>query len=162
MPTQVEILQEQMLLMGMGLKPVKIWPPRCQWYNSDGSVNGTLPCDPYSRLLYLSKGLVPEVAMPKATHDNVTLLDAVVDLMSDRPMHEGTASEILNVLEGMVVGLSPVLPLDATRFSIALFDLASQLEGHGIEVRRLTRGRNRGIRLLNRRFRETVNSGENP
>ena len=128
MPTQVEILQEQMLLIGMGLKPVKIWPPRCQWYNSDGSVNGTLPCDPYSRLLYLGRGLIPEVAMPEETHDNVTLLDAVVDLMSDRPMHEGTASEILNVLEGMVVGLSPVLPLDATRFSIALFELASPSE----------------------------------
>ena len=162
MPTQVEILQEQMLLMGMGLKPVKIWPPRCQWYNSDGSVNGTLPCDPYSRLLYLSKGLVPEVAMPKATHDNVTLLDAVVDLMSDRPKHEGTASEILNVLEGMVAGLSTVLPIDATRFSIALFDLAQQLGDHGIEVRRLTRGKKRGIRLLNRRYRETVNSAANP
>jgi len=77
-------------------------------------------------------------------------------------MHEGTASEIPNVLEGMVVGLSTVLPLDATRFSIALFDLASQLEDHGIEVRRLTRGKKGGIRLLNRRYRETVNSGENP
>ena len=100
--------------------------------------------------------------MPKTNHDNVTLLDAVVDLMSDRPMHEGTASQILHVLEGMVVGLSPVLPLDATRFSIALFELASQLEGHGIEVRRLPRGKKRGIRLLNRRYRETVNSDETP
>ena len=162
MATQAELTKERQLHAGMGLPAVKIWPPRCQWYNSDGTVNGNLPCDPYSRLLYLNRGLIPEVAMPKANHNNVTLLDAVVDLMSDRPMHEGTASEILDVLEGMVAGLSSVLPLDATRFSIALFELASQLDGHGIDVERLTRCKKRRIRLLNRRYSEAVNSGGNP
>ena len=128
MATSAELIKERQLLTGMGLPLVKVWPPKCTWYNPDGSVNGHLPCDPYSRLLYMGRGLIPEIAMPKTNHGNVTLLDAVVDLMSDRPMHVGTASEILHVLEGMVVGLSPVLPLDATRFSIALFELASPSE----------------------------------
>jgi len=26
--------------MGMGLKPVKKWPPRCKWYRPDGSGGG--------------------------------------------------------------------------------------------------------------------------
>jgi hypothetical protein len=48
MATQQEIIKERELLKRMGLKPIKVWPPRCRWFNPDGSPNGILPCDPYS------------------------------------------------------------------------------------------------------------------
>ena len=60
MATQAELTKERQLLAGMGLRPVGVWPPKCQWHNPDGTINGTLPCDPYSRLLYLGRGLIPE------------------------------------------------------------------------------------------------------
>ena len=66
MATQAELTKERQLLAGMGLRPVAVWPPKCQWHNPDGTINGTLPCDPYSRLLYLGRGLRPDVAMVKS------------------------------------------------------------------------------------------------
>ena len=71
MATQQEILKERELLKGMGLKPVKVWAARCRWFNPDGSSTGILPCDPYSRLKYLGKGLRPEIGIPD-DHDNTT------------------------------------------------------------------------------------------
>ena len=62
MATQAELTKERQLLTSMGLPLVKVWPPRCTWYNPDGSVNGHLSCDPYSRLLYMSRGLRPDVS----------------------------------------------------------------------------------------------------
>ena len=59
MPTHTELTRERELLTDLGLMPVSLWPPRCTWYRKDGSVAGKLPCDPYSRLLYMSRGLRP-------------------------------------------------------------------------------------------------------
>jgi hypothetical protein len=52
MATQADLIRERELLVALGFLPVKVWPPRCTWYQPDGSVAGKLPCDPYSRLLY--------------------------------------------------------------------------------------------------------------
>ena len=97
MPTQQEILKERELLKGMGLKPIKVWLPRCTWYNPDGSVHGDLPCDPYSRLLYLGRGLRPGIAVD-ATPPSLqchSLQDAIVELMDDMESWDGTATELL-------------------------------------------------------------------
>ena len=76
------------MLTELGVPPVKVWPPRCTWYNPDGSVNGNLPCDPYSRLLYLSRGLRPDIGVISGVGAvspviTVTLLDAVVSLVDE-------------------------------------------------------------------------------
>ena len=116
MATSAELIKERQLLTGMGLPLVKVWPPKCTWYNPDGSVNGTLPCDPYSRLLYMRRGLRPDVgnnSPAPAEPGRVTLIDAVVDLMQERTTWEGTASELLSTLEGA----TDDLPADATRLS---------------------------------------------
>ena len=76
----------------------------------------------------------------------VTLLDAVADLMHERSTWEGTASELLSTLESA----TDDLPVDATRFSKELSKLASQLAVRGVVVERMTRSRQRGIRLTRR------------
>ena len=76
----------------------------------------------------------------------VTLIDAVADLMQERSTWEGTVSELLSTLEGA----TDDLPADATRLSKALGKLASQLAVRGVVVERMTRGRQRGIRLTRR------------
>jgi hypothetical protein len=152
MATSAELIKERQLLTGMGLPPVKVWPPRCTWYNPDGSVNGHLPCDPYSRLLYMSRGLRPDVASttlspsppPVASADS--LPEAVKSFMDGQDVWEGTATELLSTLEGTYEGL----PADGTRLSKTLFKLASQLAVRGISVERLRRGKQRGIRLYRR------------
>ena len=58
--------QDQKLLAALEVDPsvgdiVKRWPARCVWYNHDGGVIGTIPCDPYSRQRYMARGLRPEV-----------------------------------------------------------------------------------------------------
>ena len=149
MATRAEIALERELLTNLGLSPVKHWPPRCIWHNPDGSVAGKLPCDPYSRLLYMERGLRPDVgnnSPAPAELGRVTLLDAVADLMHERSTWEGTASELQSTLEGA----TDDLPADATRLSKALSKLASQLAVRGVIVERMTRGRQRGIRLARR------------
>ena len=68
----------------MGVKLIIVWTPRCRWFNPDGSFTGMLPCDPYSRLKYLGKGLRPEIGIPNE-HDNTpggnTLEDAIKGLV---------------------------------------------------------------------------------
>ena len=101
MATQQDLIRERELLGGLGLPPVRVWPPRCVWYRADGSVVGKLPCDPYSRLLYLGRGLSPDVAMGKreSVPAAPTLLDAVTTLMQDRDTWEGTATDLLTTLD---------------------------------------------------------------
>ena len=111
MATSAELIKERQLLAGMGLPPVKVWPPRCTWYNPDGSVNGHLPCDPYSRLLYMGRGLRPDVAsttlspspLPVTPADS--LPEAVKTLLDGQDVWEGTASELLSTLEDTCDGL---------------------------------------------------------
>ena len=143
------VIRERELLTNLGLSPVKHWRPRCIWHNPDGSVTGKLPCAPYSRLLYMERGLTPDVGndSPAPTEPGrVTLLDAVADLMQERSTWEGTASELLSTLESATDDLR----VDATRLSKALSKLASQLAVRGVVVERMTRGRQRGIRLTRR------------
>ena len=149
MPTMQDLIRERELLINLGLSPVKHWPPRCIWYNPDGSVAGKLPCDPYSRLLYMGRGLRPDVGNDSpapAQPARATLLDAVADLMHERSTWEGTVSDLLSTLESA----SDDLPADATRLSKELSKLASQLVLRGVVVERMTRGRQRGIRLTRR------------
>ena len=104
MATSAEQIKELQLLTGMGLPPVKVWPPRCTWYNPGGSVNGHLPCDPYSRLLYMSRGLRPDVAsttlspspLPVTRADS--LPEAVKTLLDGQDVWEGTASGGLSLI----------------------------------------------------------------
>ena len=80
---------------------------------SDGSVHGDLPCDPYSRLLYLGRGLRPGIAVD-ATPPSLqchSLQDAIVELMDDMESWDGTATELLSTLNGSVDGIFG----DATR-----------------------------------------------
>ena len=148
MATQAELTKERQLLAGMGLRPVSVWPPKCQWHNPDGTINGMLPCDPYSRLLYMGRGLRPDVAMVRSepVQRPMTLVDAVAGLMQGRDSWEGTASELLVMLDGA----TPELPVDATRLSKALNKLASQLVVRGVVVEHVKTAKRRGIRLLRR------------
>ena len=151
MPTQQELIKERELLQGMGLKPIKVWPPRCRWSSPDGSINSILPCDPYSRLKYLNRGLRPEIGIPDTSYNVTTprlqcnpLLNAVVELVRGRDSWEGTATELLSMLDGSVD--DP--PKDATRLSKALKMLASPLADAGIHVA-MTRTRHaRGISIM--------------
>jgi hypothetical protein len=127
----------------MGLKPIKVWSPRCRWFNPDGSSTGILPCDPYSRLKYLGRGLRPEIGIPD-DHGNTTtgnsLEDAVIGLVG----WSGTATELLSILRGSIDDV----PADATRLSKALKMLASHLADSGIHVA-MTRNRNaRSISIM--------------
>ena len=70
----------------------------------------------------------------------------MVAFMDGRETWEGTASELLSTLEDA----TDDLPADATRLSKALSKLASQLALKGVVVERMTRGRQRGIRLTRR------------
>ena len=155
MATQSELVRRRKLLERMGLPPVRAWPPRCTWHNPDGNVKGTLQCAPYSRLLYLGRGLRPGIAgvgiappVPGtlSSGTTVTLVDAVVALVDEVGTLECMASELLTMLEG----LAYEVPVDATRMSKVLTKLASQLAVRGIAVERIPRGRQRGIRLMRR------------
>ena len=148
MATHTELMKERRLLAGMGLRPVNVWPVRCTWYLPDGSVHGTLPCDPYSRLLYMGRGLRPDVAIVRSEsiQTPVTLVDALTRMMQGRDVWEGTASELLVMLDGT----TPELPVDATRLSKALNKLASQLAVRGMVVEHVKTAKRRGIRLLRR------------
>ena len=155
MATSAELIKERQLLTRMGLPPVKVWPPKCTWYNPDGSVNGNLPCDPYSRLLYMGRGLRPDVAGPTMSSASSATLpvtpadslpEAVKTLLDGLDVWEGTATELLSTLGGTCDGL----PADGTRLSKTLFKLASQLAVRGVSVERLRRGKQRGIRLVRR------------
>ena len=149
MPTHTELTRERELLTDLGLRPVSLWPPRCTWYRKDGSVVDNLPCAPYSRLLYMSRGLRPDVADGPSTGLTTSptpLLETNVAFMAGRDAWEGTASELLSALEPLGRGL----PADGTRLSKELFGLASQLAARGIGIERLPRGRQREIRMVRR------------
>ena len=149
MASALRIKQERELLAGLGLGPVRAWPVRCMWYKADGSSVGPLPCDPYSRIMYMDRGLRPEVAgevnvasKPAST----TLLDAVSSLMEGRSAWEGTASELMVLIDDATTDK----PADATRLSKELNILASSLSVRGISVERVKTSNRRGIRLERR------------
>ena len=151
MATGTNLIKEREMLAELGVAPVKIWPARCTWYRPDGTVLGNLPCDPYSRMLYMSRGFRPNIGAasqgaqtgPSVT---VTLLDALVALVDDAGILEGTATELLTKLQGV----ADELPQDATRLSKGLTGLASQLAARGIVLERVKTSQGRVIRLLRR------------
>ena len=154
MPTHLEIAREHELLTGLGLAPVQHWPPRCTWYSPDGSVMGSLPCDPYSRLRYMGRGLRPDIwnrpqesstarTVPAAAS---TLLDAVVELMQDRDTWEGTASELLTVLASS----TDDVPANAARLSRDINGIEQELSVRNIGIERTRDYRRRGVRLFRR------------
>ena len=116
--------------------PVRVVP--------DGSLIGTLPCDPYSRLLYLGRSLRPDVGTLPTPRPTRTI--EVVGLLRDRDTWEGTATELLSRLKWAVDDI----PDDATRLSKTLTKLASPLSAAGIRVARTRTNNSRGI-LLTRR-----------
>ena len=159
MATSAELIKERQLLTGMGLPLVKVWPPKCTWYGPDGSVMGTLPCDPYSRLRYMGRGLRPDVVsrlkLPRLQESNAartvpavasTLLDAVVELMQDRDTWEGTASELLTVLASS----TDDLPASAARLSRDINGIEHELSVRNIGIERTRDYRRRGVRLFRR------------
>ena len=96
MATHTELTGERELLTDLGLRPVALWPPRCTWYRKDGSIAGKLPCAPYSRLLYMSRGLRPDVADGPSTGLTTSptplLRDPMVAFMDGREAWESTAT----------------------------------------------------------------------
>ena len=150
MATHTDIKRERQLLDNLGLLPVKKWPVRCTWYKPDGSIHGTLPCDPYSRLLYMGRGLRPSVGKglvgrePMPTPSAITsvpLVDTLVEFMADKTVWDGTASELHTNL------VSADMPKDAIRLSKALSKLASLIEAKGIFLERTRDAQRRGIRM---------------
>ena len=144
--TQAEFKRERELLAGLGLSPIKHWAARCKWYKPDGSFHAELPSDMYSRLLYMGRGLRPEVGIPSrevVENTSVTLLDAVVNLMDGVATWRGTASDLLSVLDGK----TGELPVDGTRLSKRLNKLASQLLAMGIVMERVKSAKKREILL---------------
>ena len=146
MASALDIKQERELLAGLGLGPVRAWPVRCMCYKADGSAVGPLPCDPYSRIMYMDRGLRPEVAgeingtsKPAST----TLLDAVSSLMEDRSAWKGTASELMVLINDTTTDK----PADAMRLSKKLNIVASSLSVMGISVECIKTSNRRGIRL---------------
>jgi hypothetical protein len=153
MATGTNLVKEREMLSELGVAPVKIWPARCTWYRPDGTVLGNLPCDPYSRMLYMSRGFRPDitatatrVVRPTPKPSPVVLIDALINMVRARETWEGTAGELLAALRA-VSGTASGLPVDPTRMGKKLRELASQLATNGITVQEMKRGRNRGYRL---------------
>ena len=138
MTTGTNLIKEREMLAELGIAPVKIWPAKCTWYRPNGTVLGNLPCDPYSRMLYMGRGFRPDISV--ASQDTqtepsvtVTLLDALVALVDDAGILECTATELLTKLHGV----ADELPQDTTRLSKDLTGLASQLAARGIVLERV-------------------------
>ena len=150
MSTQANLRKERELLAGLGLQPVRAWPAKCLWYWPDGSVNGNLPCDEYSRILYMGRGLVPSVARKIAPDTGPTEPDGLMAVMcrfiDEQGPFEGTVSELHEHLQHRATGL----PGSATRLSRALSGLASQMIVQGMVMQRMPRGRDRILRLSRR------------
>ena len=149
MASAIDIKQERELLAGLGLGPVRAWPVRCMWYKADSSSVGPLPCDPYSRIMYMDRGLRPEVAgeingASKPT--SATLLDAVSSLMEGRSAWEGIASELMVLINDDTTDV----PVDAIRLSKSLSMLSSQLATRNVFMERSKTSKGRVIKLARR------------
>ena len=155
MATPQELKRETDLLEGLGLPRVRVWPARCDWYTSNGELRKNLACDPYSRILWLSRGMRRDIwhnKKPRAsrTTTNVvpemritnTLLDAVVGLGN----WEGTGTDLYSALELV----TDDIPDNPSRLSRDIGDLAEQLQVRGVTFKRVRDSR--GSRMV---FRQT-------
>ena len=147
MPTPQEIKRETELLEGLGLPRVRVWPPRCDWYTSDSELRKNLPCDPYSRIQWLSRGMRPDIwhTKKKRTTGYIdktpgmritnTLLDAVVGLGN----WEGTSTDLFSTLELATADI----PDNPSRLSRDIGELAEQLQIRGVTFKRVRDRRSR-------------------
>ena len=169
MNTQQGIIRERELLRRLGMGPVKQWPPRCYWYKPDGELASQhkLPSDPYSRMLYLGRGLRPDVdylylaclkcgqlmsreklrdgRCPEHAESPPTLDSIITEFMNDKATWSDPASVLLSTLQARYTGL----PVDALRLSKALSLITPVLEDHNIHISRHTRGKERILRIRN-------------
>ena len=98
---------------------------------------------PVRKRASVPSGIIIPLSKRNAT---VTLADVEVGLMQGMDTWEGTANELLVMLDGATAEL----PVDATRLSKALNKLASQLAVRGVAVEHVKTAKRRGIRLLRR------------
>ena len=71
----------------------------------------------------------------------LALEEIMCDFMSGKSLWEGNATELLETLEKSYTAL----PVDATRLSKALTNIASLLEYQGVAIERIKRGHERII-----------------
>ena len=148
MATPQEIKKETELLAGLGLPRVKVWPPRCDWYTKDGELRKNMPCDAYSRIQWLSRGMRPDIwrskrkittgyvdKTPAKTDAYATLLDAVIGLGN----WEGTSTDLFSTLELV----TDDIPDNPSRLSRDIGDLAEQLQVRGVTFKRVRDRRSR-------------------
>ena len=148
MATPQEIKKETELLAGLGLPRVKVWPPRCDWYTSDGELRKNMPCDPYSRIQWLSRGMRPDIwrskkkittgyvdKTPAKTDAYATLLDAVIGLGN----WEGTSTDLFSTLELV----TDDIPDNPSRLSREIGELTEQLQVRGVTFKRVRDRRSR-------------------
>ena len=148
MATPQEIKKETELLAGLGLPRVKVWPVRCDWYTSDGELRKNMPCDPYSRIQWLSRGMRPDIwrskkkittgyvdKTPAKTDAYATLLDAVIGLGN----WEGTSTDLFSTLELV----TDDIPDNPSRLSRDIGDLVEQLQVRGVTFKRVRDRRSR-------------------
>ena len=98
---------------------------------------------PVRKRASVPSGIIIPLSKRNAT---VTLADVEVGLMQGMDTWEGTANELLVMLDGATAEL----PVDATRLSKALNKLASQRPVMGAVVEHVKTAKRRGIRLLRR------------
>ena len=148
MATPQQIKQEAELLQGLGLPRVKVWPARCDWYTSDGELRKNMPCDAYSRIQWLSRGMRPDIwrskkkittgyvdKTPAKTDAYATLLDAVIGLGN----WEGTSTDLFSTLELV----TDDIPDNPSRLSREIGELTEQLQVRGVTFKRVRDRRSR-------------------
>ena len=154
MATKQDIERDRELLKGMGLPEVRIWPPKADWYDKDGGLHPNLPCDAYSRGVWLKRGFRPALWGNKQKRDigadiiqkngstPIDLVDALVELGE----FYGTASQLHDEL----AKATSDLPVDATRLSKRLGQIEYELSVKGIGFERIKTPQKRYVRLSRR------------
>ena len=152
MATREELLRDQELPQRLGLPPVRVWPPKADWYTADGELRRNLPRDPYSRGMYPARGMRPDLWRNRSNHHHandstpstprlsITLADALVALGN----WAGTSTDLHSRLEM----LTPDIPASASRLSREITNIENQLKVHGISVQRVRDRHSRRIQLL--------------
>ena len=120
MATQKDIERDKELLVQLGLPMVSTWPSRCNWHTEEGDLRPNLQCDPYSRNLWMSRGMRPDLFHDKPKQvdtkkvmgpaDKPTVVDAIELLVNKQEAWEGTVSGLREELKGTCDDL-PVNPI---------------------------------------------------
>ena len=152
MATKQDIERDRELLKGLGLPEVRIWPPRCDWYTKDGEVRPNLSCDPYSRGLWLERGMRPDIwsedpkpsqqshyELPLPANVTPTLVEALIGLGS----WVGTVTELFFALEKV----TDDIPMSASRLSREIGKVENELKVRNVTVHRVRDKHQRLIRF---------------